>query len=161
MKLLKPNSDPIFRGLIAGLIAGTLKDIPDIFLCELTRVKQFAFWDYVGEMIFNRIPHTFLEHFLCFLIQVAFSVGLGVIFTAIVSRLLPTKYPWLLGLIYGGSCWFVLISILKLYHITLLFPRDLLTPSLTLLFSAGYGLILVAVNERMKPKDNEVRIIKQ
>ena len=154
-RFLKPIEDRFIRGLTGGLIAGIIKDIPDIFLCVLWNIKKLAFWDYVGEMIFNKIPKNFLEHFLAFCIQVSFSLGLGIIFSIIVIPAFPTKHYLVRGVFYGSSCWFVLMSIVKLYHISNLLTQDLLTPMLTLLFSAGYGLLLAYLDRHFSPNKQQ------
>jgi hypothetical protein len=147
---LKPTKDFFIRGVIAGVIAGTLKDIPDILLVDLFKVKQLAFWDYVGEILFNKIPYTFMEHLTAFLVQVVFSIGIGVIYTSIVARFLPTKHHFIRGLLYGGFCWIILTSTVKLYNITSLLTKGLISPLLTLLFSVGYGLLIAYVDEYLK-----------
>ncbi|HBF37302.1 MAG TPA: hypothetical protein DDW50_08265, partial [Firmicutes bacterium] len=54
-------NDPFLRGLIAGLIAGTVKDIPDSILHSLFHLKELSFWDYAGVLAFNRMPTGFVE----------------------------------------------------------------------------------------------------
>jgi hypothetical protein len=150
--LLKPVEDRFFRGLVAGVIAGILKDIPDILLVNLSHLKRQAFWDYVGEMIFNKIPRSFPEHFWAFGIEVTFSLGLGVIYSMIIIPVLPTRHYLIRGAVYGSACWFMLISTVKLFHITPLFTRDLFTPLTTLLFSSGYGIMLAFLDELLTPQ---------
>jgi hypothetical protein len=151
-KFLKPIPDQFMRGLIGGLIAGTVKDIPDVVLVDLFKIKHLAFWDYVGEMILNQIPKSIFEHFIAFTLQVAFSLGLGIIYSTIVIPGFPTKHYLVRGAIYGSACWFVLMSIIKLFHITPLFAHNLRTPLLTMLFSAGYGLLLAVLDRYFSPQ---------
>ena len=149
-RFLKPTNDFFIRGVIAGVIAGTIKDIPDILLVDFFKVKQLAFWDYVGEILFNKIPVTFMDHFTAFLVQVIFSIGIGVIYTGIIARFIPTKHHFIRGLLYGGFCWIVLISTVKLFNISSLLSKGLISPLLTLLFSMGYGLLLEYVDQYLK-----------
>ena len=74
-RFLKPIKDQFFRGLTGGLIAGILKDVPDLFLVDLFGIKRLAFWDYIGEMIFNQIPKSWLDHLIAFSIQVPLVWG--------------------------------------------------------------------------------------
>ena len=69
------------RGIIAGFIAGTLKDIPDVILGLVFEVKGLTYLDYAGYMWFNRIPHTFSEYLFAFGVEVTFSTGLGAVFS--------------------------------------------------------------------------------
>lgn len=151
-RFLKPIEEQFMRGLTGGFIAGFLKDIPDVFLVDLLKIKHLAFWDYVGEMILNHIPKTLVEHIIAFGIQVAFSLGLGIIYSVIVIPRFPTKHHLVRGAIYGSACWFVLMSVIRLFHITSLFHRDLLTPLTTLLFSSGYGILLAFLDQYFSPQ---------
>lgn len=151
-KFLKSIEDKFLRGLIAGLIAGIIKDFPDLFLVDLFKIKHIAFWDYTGVMVFNKIPQSFFEHFLGFVVQVAFSLGLGIIYSVIVIPKFPTSHYLVRGAIYGGACWFALISIIKLYNVNSLLTHDLFTPMATLLFSSCYGLLLGFIDNYFSPQ---------
>lgn len=155
--LLKPIEDQFMRGLTGGFIAGFIKDIPDVFLVDLFKIKHLAFWDYVGEMVLNHIPKGFIEHFIAFVIQVAFSLSLGIIYSNLFIPKFPTKHHLVRGAIYGSACWFVLMSVIRLFQITPLFNRDLLTPLLTLFFSAGYGLLLDFLDQFFSPRKNQTK----
>jgi hypothetical protein len=150
-KFIKPIEDRFMRGLISGFIAGTLKDIPDFFLADLLKIKHLAFWDYAGEMILNRIPKVFIDHILAFLTEVTFSLGLGIIYALLIIPKFPTRHYLIRGTIYGCACWFTLMSVIKLFHITPLFAWDILTPLLTLLFSGGYGMLLAYLDNFFAP----------
>lgn len=154
---IKPIEERYLRGLFAGLIAGVIKDIPDLFLVDLFKIKKLGFWDYVGEMFFAQIPRSFFEHFVAFSMEVAFSMALGIIFSQIIIPLFPTKHYLVRGTIYGCSCWFVLSSVIKLFYISALITKgDLFTPLATLLFSAGYGLLLGYLDKVFSPQKQKL-----
>ncbi|HEX3047040.1 MAG TPA: hypothetical protein VHY08_19960 [Bacillota bacterium] len=144
-------NDRFLRGLTGGLIAGTCKDLPDIFLVDLFKIKHLAFWDYVGEMILNQIPKSLSDHILAFIIEVAFSLGLGIIYSIIVIPAFPSKHYLVRGMIYGSACWFILMSLIKLFHISSLFVFDKFTPLATLFLSAVYGLMLAFLDKYFAP----------
>lgn len=149
---IKPIGDGYMRGILAGLIAGVTKDIPDLFLVDLFKIKKLGFWDYVGEMFFSSIPHSFLDHLIAFSLEVAFSLALGILYVQIIIPLFPSKHYLIRGAIYGCSCWFVLSSVIKLYHISALMTKgDQFTPLSALLFSAGYGLLLGYLDKLFSP----------
>lgn len=149
--------DQFIRALVGGLIAGVIKDIPDIFLVELFKIKKLAFWDYVGVIIFSEIPHNFPEHLANIIIEVVFSAGIGIIYSMIIIPVLPTKSYLIRGSVYGSACGFTLISIVKLFNINLLITHDLFTPLATLFFSACYGLLLAFLENYFSPQKQCVR----
>lgn len=151
-KLLNPIEDTFMRGLVGGLVAGIVKDIPDIFLVDLFKIKQLAFWDYVGVMIFNRIPSSFIDHLVAFIVQVAFSLGLGIIYSTVIIPKFTTKHYLVRGLVYGSACWFFLMSLIKLYNVTKILSHDLFTPIATWLFSIGYGILLAYLDHYFSPQ---------
>ena len=152
---IKPITDGFMRGLVSGFLAGALKDIPDLFLVELFQVKRIAFWDYVGVMILNRMPQGFGDHLLAIIIEITFSMGLGIIYSLKVIPAFSTRHFLIRGMVYGCACWFILESVIKLYHITSLFDNDIITPLLALLFSSGYGLLLALADRFFTPQTVE------
>ncbi|TCL76881.1 hypothetical protein EDC14_1001166 [Hydrogenispora ethanolica] len=150
--LWKPVDDRFLRGLIAGLIAGFIKDIPDFLPRKWFHVKQLDFWDYLGEMALGGMPRNFGGEMVAFLIELGFSIGLGAVFTCIVAPLFPTRHHLVRGVFYGGSCWFILISIIKLYRITELMPKNPITPLSTLAMSVCYGWLVAFIDHRLNSR---------
>jgi hypothetical protein len=141
--------DAYIRGIIAGLIAGTLKDIPDVILDLTFKVKALMCLDYAGYIGFNRIPHTFMEYLFAYGLEVVFSAGLGVIFS-LLSPKIPSKHYLIKGMMFGGFIWYVLTSMVRMIKITKLMTTDLVTPFLTLLFSIGYGLVVAYIDHYLE-----------
>lgn len=127
--------DPFLRGVIAGLAAGILKDIPDAVLHSL-HLKTLAFWDYVGAIAFNKFPHRFMEHLTAWSFEIFFSIGLGVIYSLLQTKIIQTRHHLLLGLYYGGAIWLLITGGVKLFRLSQLMTHGLLEPSLTFAFSA-------------------------
>ncbi len=162
MNLFKNKIADIFlRGISVGLIAGTVKDIPDLFLVLLWRVKKVAFWEYVSQICLHMKPNNFIEHLIAFSIQVVFSLGLGIIYSMVIVPKISTRHYLLRGVLYGTSCWFILISSLEFYKITPVLTDDVVTPVLTLVFSAFYGLLLAYLDKNWAPGNSSLDHSKQ
>ncbi len=145
-RFFKPIDDRLLRGLIAGLAAGFIKDIPDLLPRKWFHLKQLDFWDYIGEMALGDTSGKGWEAVVSFLIELGFSIGLGILYVYLIAPKFPTRHHLLRGVFYGCSCWFILISIIKLYRINELIPKDSLTPLITLLMSAAYGWLVAYID---------------
>lgn len=143
--------DPFLRGIIAGLVAGVLKDIPDAVL-HAFHLKILAFWDYVGTVAFNQHPHRFMEHLVTLFFEVFFSIGLGVIFSLLRTKIIQTRHHLLLGLYYGGAIWLIVTGGAKLFRLGELMTHGLLEPVLTFLLSILYGLVLALVDKWLRDR---------
>ena len=138
--------DTFLRGIIAGLIAGAVKDIPDSILHSVFHLKKLSFWDYAGVIALNRMPAGFLEIALAVLFEVMFSIGLGVFFVFLADKVIKTKHYLLLGLTFGSSVWFFVTVFVKIFGLTQLQTKNLSDPILTFMLSASYGLLLTVID---------------
>jgi hypothetical protein len=138
--------DTFLRGTIAGLIAGLVKDIPDLILHSVFHLKEISFWDYSGVIFLNRIPHTFWEFTLAFVFEVMFSIGLGITFAFLAEKVIKTKHYLLLGLFFGSSVWFAVTIAVNIIGLTELQTKNLRDPIITFLLSAAYGLLLIMID---------------
>jgi hypothetical protein len=143
-------NDPFLRGLIAGLIAGTVKDIPDSILHSLFHLKELSFWDYAGVLAFNRMPTGFVEITMAVSFEVVFSMGVGVLFTILADKPIKTKHYLLLGLSFGGAIWLFITAVIKVFRLTQLQTKNLSDPLITFMLSVAYGLLLTVIDHRLK-----------
>jgi hypothetical protein len=141
--------DTFIRGLIAGFLAGIVKDIPDV-LVNVFRIHKLSFWDYAGVVGLNRLPSTWFELVLAFGLEVVFSTGLGVIFVYLAERVIKTRHYLLLGAFLGGSIWFLVTALIKVFALQELQTHSLAEPWVNLLLSMAYGLLLMGFDHWLK-----------
>jgi hypothetical protein len=141
--------DTFIRGLIAGFLAGILKDIPDA-LIHVFRIRKLGFWDYAGAVGLNRLPSTWIEHLLAFGLEVIFSTGLGAIFVFLAERIIKTRHYLLLGAFFGGSVWFLVTGLIKIFDLKDLQTYTLSEPIINLFLSMAYGLLLMGLDHWLK-----------
>lgn len=155
---IKSTQDQMMRGVIAGLVAGVVKDLPDLLLQYGLHIKKLVFWDYVGIMLLNNKPSNFMEHLVAFCLQVTFSLGLGVVYSVFIAPRIKTKHYLIRGLLFGAFCWFVLVSIVRLYYVKILLVPDIVTPVFTIILSSLYGLLVAWVDHRLTPEEPSGRL---
>jgi hypothetical protein len=146
--------DPFFRGIIAGSIAGVVKDIPDLILHSIFQLKKLPFWDYAGVIALNRMPSGFSEIALAILFEVMFSTGVGVLFVLLAEKVIKTRHYLVLGMLFGGSVWFIVTAAIKLFGLTQLQTDNLADPAITIVLSMAYGLLLMAVDRWLKNEES-------
>jgi hypothetical protein len=145
--------DIFLRGIIAGFIAGTVKDIPDSILHSIFHLKELSFWDYAGVMALNRMPSKFIEIALALGFEIMFSTGLGVVFSFLAAKVIKTKHYLLLGLLFGCSIWFFVTTAVKIFGLTQLQTKNLSDPAITFMLSVAYGLLLTVIDRWLQKRN--------
>ncbi|NLY76268.1 MAG: hypothetical protein GX075_13380, partial [Firmicutes bacterium] len=131
----------IINGVLAGTIAGILKDVPDSIFHNVLKKTDLTFWDYAGIVMFGRHPHGFWETCFSFFFEIVFSILLGTIFVYLVERLnLKRRLLW--GALYGGIVWFAIRAAVAGFQIKALLHNNLATSAANSFNSIIYGLIL-------------------
>ncbi len=133
--------EKLIQGGIAGLIAGTLKDIPDAVLHYGFNITKLTFWDYAGTLALGRHPQSFLEHAYSFGYEVIFSILLGTVF-ALLLNIFKAKRYLLWGGFYGAIVWFAVRGAVVGLNIKPLMNSHLLTSAVNSLDSVLYGMML-------------------
>jgi hypothetical protein len=142
--------DKFLRGVIAGLIAGIVKDIPAI-------VSDFffntfpAYWDYAGLIGFGKEPKTFPEHFYAIIIQLGFSVVVGVSMVYIMNKI-QSKHYLLKGAFFGGLIWFSIRGLVFIAQVPRLIHHQQAISIINSLTSIGYGLLLAWIDHYLATK---------
>lgn len=131
----------LIQGAIAGIIAGTLKDIPDAILHNTLHITNITFWDYAGTIALGKHPKGFLENAYSFGFEIVFSILLGVIFSLMISRFKVKHYLWW-GAYYGAIIWFIIRAAVLAFHIKPLVDGEILTAAVNSLNSILYGIVL-------------------
>jgi uncharacterized membrane protein len=96
--------DKFLQGAIAGLIAGIVKDIPTI-IAEFFLKTYPTYWSYSSMVVFGELPKTFLDYIYAFLVELLFSVFVGVTIVYIIGKI-PSKHYLVKGMFFGGLIWF-------------------------------------------------------
>ena len=131
----------LFIGAIAGVIAGTLKDIPDAIFHYVLKITGITFWDYAGIIALGHHPNSFFEHVYSIIFQVIFSVLLGIIFINLTTHFKAKQYL-LWGGFYGAIVWFAIRAAVVGMGIKPLMNVEIVTAVINSMDSIIYGLIL-------------------
>lgn len=129
------------NGIIAGIIAGILKDIPDAFLHYGLKITQMTFWDYSGVIALGHLPSGTAEYICAVFFEIIFSILVGLFFVFITKRIIMKHY-FLSGAFYGVVVWFVIRSAVVGLGIQLLIDGDIVTAAVNSFNSIMYGMIL-------------------
>ena len=133
----------LLNGIKGGIMAGIIKDIPDVIFHYWLKLTKIDFLDYSGAVAFGRLPHGTHEHVYCFLLEILFSLLLGMLFVFFLKeKVLPFNCFIILGAIYGAAIWFMIMSVILVFQISFLMPTDLTTSAIHWLNSMLYGIVL-------------------
>lgn len=128
-------------GIIAGVTAGILKDIPDAIFHYGLKISNITFWDYSGIIVLGHHPSGVAEHICAIFFEIVFSIIVGLVFVSIVSRLI-FKHYLLWGAFFGAAIWFAIRAAVVGLGIKLLIDGDIITTAINSLDSVLYGIIL-------------------
>jgi hypothetical protein len=138
-------------GVVAGTIAGILKDIPDAIFHFLLRITNITFSDYAGTIALGHRPAGLTEHLYAVFYEIVFSVFIGIIFVNL-APYFETKHYLLRGAIYGALVWFTIRCAVMAFGITPLVDGDILSTIINSLNSILYGTILGVIIHYLERK---------
>ncbi len=138
-------------GIIAGIIAGILKDIPDAFFHYGLKITNLTFWDYAGTIAFGHHPSGIAENVCALCFEVVFSILVGMVFVFITNRMI-FKHYLLSGAFYGAIVWFVIRSVVVGLDIKSLVNEDIVTTTINSLDSVIYGIMLSFIIHLLEKK---------
>jgi hypothetical protein len=151
-QLLGLSEDPLFRGMVCGLVAGLSKYFIDLILFSF-RIINVGYWDFASLVAFNRLPQNIIELAFASILELMFSAFWGVIFSVLVTKS-KTKHYLMLGIFYGSLIWFFIKSIILAFNITKMQPAEqsVVNPLITWGLSMVFGLILAILNHQVNTK---------
>jgi hypothetical protein len=150
MKTIFIMKDKFIQGSIAGLIAGTLKDIPNLSFYFL-KLTEKTYFDYSGALAFDRPPKGIAEYVFAFCLQLMFSIFLGIIFSHLTPKI-KSKHYLLKGAVFGGAIWiFIKLGVL-VFQIEILYFKNLSSAIENIANSIFYGIILAWICEFLAKK---------
>jgi hypothetical protein len=141
------------KAILAGIIAGTVKDIPNAFLHHYPRIIEITLWDYAGTAALGRLPVGFGEHAYAFFLELLFCIFLSLFYVN--YHVLPQfgrDHHKLKGILYGAFVWFLIRGVVLAFEITPLLGENLLTSLVNLLVSMLFGCILDCSLRRLDQK---------
>jgi uncharacterized membrane protein YagU involved in acid resistance len=142
----------LFIGVLGGIIAGILKDIPDAFFYYGLKITNITFLDYAGVIVLGHRPRGMAEYFYSIIFEAIFSILLGIIFVYFTTRL-EAKHYLLWGAYYGAIVWFAIRAAVLGLNIRLLADGHILTAFINSLDSIIYGMILGYIIRYMEKKE--------
>ncbi|ATW25789.1 hypothetical protein [Candidatus Formimonas warabiya] len=146
--------DKFIDGVIAGAIAGLIKNTPDLLFHNLLNITGKSFWDYANIIATGRHPHGLIEQIYSFFFEIVFSISVGLIYIFVIPYL-RTKYNLLRGAIYGAMVWFAIRAWVTAFHIEPLMQEDQSTMIVNSILSILFGIILEWLLQVLKNKHYE------
>lgn len=143
----------LFIGVIGGIIAGIIKDIPDALFHYGLKITSITFWDYSGIIALGRHPNGIAEFVYAIFYEVIFSIFIGVLFVYITTRFGAKRYL-LWGGIYGALVWFAIRAGIVAFHITALTDGGVTTAAINSMDSIFYGVILGGIIRYLEKKEH-------
>jgi hypothetical protein len=133
--------EKLLNGIIGGIVAGFLKDIPNAIFHNLLKLTGLSFWDYSAQVVLFRHPQGLGEQFYALAYEVLFSIFIGVIYVMLQNKLKSGHYlVW--GAVYGSLVWFMVQAAILAFQIQALMKTDLSTSVVNSICSIFYGIVL-------------------
>ncbi|TCL76882.1 hypothetical protein EDC14_1001167 [Hydrogenispora ethanolica] len=102
-----------------------------------------------GPFALDRLPRGLAGHSYAFIPQLLFSMFLGVVFVYLAPRIASRHYL-IKGAFYGGIVWFFIKTAVLLYHLELLYFKNLSSAVENLADSVRYGILLAWIVRRFE-----------
>jgi uncharacterized membrane protein YagU involved in acid resistance len=144
-----PKEDRFIRGIISGITAGILKDVPAVILKYIIKKPYPTFWDYMSLLAMGKIPNSWDEYLLSLIVEVLWCVVLAIIFVYLQPKF-QSKLYILQGTGYGILIWLVIRAMVYFYRTPELIhsrPPEALT---NLSISIFYGVTMAIVNHKLE-----------
>ncbi|TCL58313.1 hypothetical protein EDC14_10426 [Hydrogenispora ethanolica] len=138
-------------GVIGGVIAGLLKDIPDAVFYYGFKLTSLTFWDYAGTIALGHHPRSAAEQIYAVFYEVIFSIFVGIVFVYLAPYFETRRYL-LRGAIYGAMVWFAIRAAVIAYRMEPLIDGNLLGATINSMNSIVYGIVLGALVHHLERK---------
>lgn len=143
--------EKFITGVIGGIGAGIIKDIPDFIFRYLLKITRITFWDYSGTISLGHPPHNLLELVNAAFYEVVFSIFIGILFVYL-APYFKTKRILIRGAIYGALVWFTIRAGVVVFQVKPLIDGDILSATLNSLNSILYGIVLAKIINYLEEK---------
>ncbi len=149
MEKIPLSEDKFTRGIIAGSIAGLLKDIPPLFI-DIFHAKIFpTYWDYSGIIAFGKIPDTAIDILIAIIVEIAFSMAVGVVLAYAID-IIKSHHYLIKGAFFGTAVWFFLRALVWIFEIKKFNQPQMPAFFINSVTSAGFGLLIAYINKLLQ-----------
>ena len=153
MKKVPLREDIFMRGIIAGVIAGLIKDIPSIIV-HLSHSDVFpTYWDFSGMIGFGQVPNTFLNICLAIIVELGFSITIGIAVVYGISKIKSHHYL-LEGGYFGAAVWFFIRASMWIFAVKEFNKPQMFAFVINLTTSIGYGLLIAYIDKLLKNRQS-------
>lgn len=151
-----PAEDSFIRGAIAGIIGGTIKDIPAAILELVLKSPHPTFWDYMSLLAIGRLPKSWDEYLFALIIQVLWCTVLAIAFVYLHPKLKSRHYI-LQGAGLGVFIWLLIRATVYFFRVPELIHTRPLTALLNVSISVLYGIIVAFVDHKLKFRSRKLK----
>lgn len=138
--------DKLLRGVIAGVAAGLIKDLPPVIFHITKHEFSPTYWDYAGKIGFGRIPHTGWEIAYAIILQICFSIGISVAMVYLLPKIKSSLW-YVKGAAFGFGVWFFIRITVTLFALKEFTQPQIFVSIINVSTSVVYG-VLVAFLDR-------------
>jgi len=135
--------DRFTKGFIAGLIAGIVLNIVNLISYYALHYAKKRYLDYIGAMIYGRLPITIFEQLFSQLIDITFSGILGIIFSYLLTRVSSKNYL-LKGALFSTGMWLISFITITIFKVSFLYRPASQTVFSHFITCLIHGLVLAA-----------------
>ena len=135
-------TDRFMNGIIAGTAGAIVMNTFDLLSYWLFRTIRFL--DFAAVFIYESKPTFWWDTIFALLVQIVFSATLTLFFIYLLPYLKVNNYLFK-GLLFGGSSWFIIYTIVKIYKIPLLYNTPWQTTTSNIFTSAIFGIVVIMV----------------
>jgi small basic protein len=143
------KEDRFIRGIISGIIAGILKDVPAVILKYLIEKPHSTFWDYMSLLTLGKIPNSWDEYLLSLIVEVLWCAVLAIIFVYLQPKF-QSEFYIVQGVGYGTFIWLLIRAMVYFFQTSELIHDRPLAALMNLSISIFYGVTVAVVNHKLE-----------
>jgi hypothetical protein len=147
------RSNKFMRGIITGIIAGLIKDIPSIIVHLLHSDVFPTYWDYTGMIGLGIVPNTALNIIFATVVELGFSMAVGISIVYIISKTKSHHYL-IEGSFLGAAVWFSLRSIIWIFNVKDFAHPQMFAFIINFTTSIVYGLLIAYLDKLLQKAKN-------
>lgn len=141
--------DKLLRGILAGAIAGIIKDIPPLIL-HIAQHEFFpTYWDYSGKITFGKVPEAWWEIAYAIVLEVCFSIGVGVVMVHLMPKVKSALW-YIKGAGLGFAVWFLIRMGVSLFELKDFNQPQIFVSMINVSTSMGYGVLIAYLDRYLE-----------
>ena len=135
--------DKIMMGALAGLIGALVQDLYG-YIVKMIGLSDRGFIDFARVVILVNVDGGAMETVSAFMAHLIWDLLLGMLFAYIIKNT-PTRYYYLIALIYGLSLWFIIQAAGAVFRLPLFFHIPASAALVTLVGAIFYSLAIAFI----------------